>query len=183
MNGTPPSKSSLWAKGATRAAFQENVNLTVITDSEKLFIFYKKLQENTPDGIQAILYTSKAMEKTYRQLVDMLIRADPPVIKAHKVNALTEEKQPCHGFAKGHCKFGDKCRFSHKEVTPPPGSKGSKGSKKKGENDFDFQRFNIDMGDAHGNKVYKFKAANKKEGEKWLNTLREWREYGLLGGL
>jgi Zinc finger C-x8-C-x5-C-x3-H type (and similar) len=94
-------------------------------DSEKLFIFYKKLQENKQDGIQAILYTSKAMEKTYRQLVDMLIRADPPVIKAHKANALTEEKQPCQGFAKGHCKFGDECRFSHKAVTQPPGSKGS----------------------------------------------------------
>lgn len=111
------------------AAFEEavlrvdNVDLTIMIDSEKLFIFYKKLQEYKQDDIRAILYTSKALEKTYRQLVDVLIRADPPVVTAHKLNALTEEKQPCHGFAKGHCKFGDNCRFSHKAVTPPPGGK------------------------------------------------------------
>ena len=82
-----------------------------------------KLQENKQEGIQAIIYTSKAMDTPYRTLVEMLIRADPPVVKHHKINALTDEKQPCHGWAKGHCKFGDKCMFSHAAPITQQGTK------------------------------------------------------------
>ena len=63
------------------------------------------------------------MDTLYRTLVAMLIRADPPVIKNHKINALTDEKLPCHGWAKGHRKFGDNCRFSHAAVITTPVSK------------------------------------------------------------
>eukprot|EP00595_Chromulina_sp_UTEXLB2642_P000739 CAMPEP_0196763202 /NCGR_PEP_ID=MMETSP1095-20130614/3632_1 /TAXON_ID=96789 ORGANISM="Chromulina nebulosa, Strain UTEXLB2642" /NCGR_SAMPLE_ID=MMETSP1095 /ASSEMBLY_ACC=CAM_ASM_000446 /LENGTH=748 /DNA_ID=CAMNT_0042115913 /DNA_START=674 /DNA_END=2920 /DNA_ORIENTATION=+ len=39
-------------------------------------------------------------------------------------------------------------------------------------------RFNIDLGDK--NKVYKFKASSRSEGERWIKTLNEWRDYFLL---
>lgn len=104
------------------AAFEEavlrvdNVNLTSMTDSEKLFIMYKKLRENKQEGIQAILYTAKAASRTYRELIDMLVNADPPVIKAQKLNNLVESKQPCRNFQAGKCTWGKECRFSHKIV-------------------------------------------------------------------
>jgi hypothetical protein len=37
-------------------------------------------------------------------------------------------------------------------------------------------RFDIDVGD----RVFKFKAANDKEGQKWVEGLNEWREYFLM---
>lgn len=40
----------------------------------------------------------------------------------------------------------------------------------------DLSRFNIDMGD----KVYKFKAVNATEGERWMKILNEWKEYFLM---
>ena len=45
----------------------------------------------------------------------------------------------------------------------------------------DAQRFNLDMGDKEGGgKVYKFKAKDTAEGEKWMTVLEDWREYALL---
>ena len=40
----------------------------------------------------------------------------------------------------------------------------------------DYTRFNIDVGD----KVYKFKAPNEKDGQNWIDTLNAWRDYFLL---
>eukprot|EP01038_Epipyxis_sp_PR26KG_P013392 gene13392-17956_t len=40
----------------------------------------------------------------------------------------------------------------------------------------DNSRFNIDTGD----KVFKFKASNDNEGQKWVDGLNQWREYFLL---
>ena len=55
--------------------------------------------------------------------------------------------------------------------------KGKTGSK----NGPDTQRFNLDMGEGEGGgKMYKFKAKDKAEGEKWLAALEDWREYALL---
>ena len=77
---------------------------------------YKKLRENKQEGIQAILYTAKAASRTYRELINMLVNADPPVIKAQKMNNLVESKQPCRNFQAGKCTWGKECRFLHKIV-------------------------------------------------------------------
>ena len=37
-------------------------------------------------------------------------------------------------------------------------------------------RFNIDMGE----KVYKFKAVTATEGERWMKSLNDWKEYFLM---
>lgn len=42
----------------------------------------------------------------------------------------------------------------------------------------DVARFNIDFGE--GEKVYKFKAASASEGERWVKSLNDWRDYFLL---
>ena len=47
----------------------------------------------------------------------------------------------------------------------------------KGTRKEDPSRFNIDMGDG---KVYKFKARGAAEGEEWLKSLSQWRDYFLL---
>ena len=45
----------------------------------------------------------------------------------------------------------------------------------------DAQRFNLDMGDGDGGgRVYKFKAKDTAEGERWMTVLEDWREYALL---
>ena len=109
------------------AAFEEavlrvdNVNLTSMTDSEKLFLLYAKMKENKQDGMQAIVYTARGSDKTYREFIEMLIKADPPTVKAFKMNAIVEDKELCRGFIKGNCKFGTKCKFSH-VVSKTPGS-------------------------------------------------------------
>ena len=113
------------------AAFEEavlrvdNVNLTSMTDVEKLFIIHKKLQDNKQDGMQAILYLARATEKTYRELLDQLMKADPPIIKPHKMNSISEEA--CRNFAKGTCTFGENCKYSHKTSKPEKGGGGKKG--------------------------------------------------------
>ena len=55
--------------------------------------------------------------------------------------------------------------------------------KDKGTPDYDFQRFNIDMGDGGDGKVYKFKAASESEGKVWLKRLQEWKDYAVLADL
>ena len=93
-----------------------------MTDTEKLFLMYAKLKDNKQDGMQAIVYTARGSDKTYRELLDMLIKADPPIIKAHKMNSMTEKsKEPCRGFQKGSCKFGERCKYAH-TVSKTPGS-------------------------------------------------------------
>jgi hypothetical protein len=54
--------------------------------------------------------------------------------------------------------------------------------KEKGKGKVDSQRFNVSMGEGgkEGGKIYKFKAKDKDEGEKWLAALEDWREYALL---
>ena len=47
----------------------------------------------------------------------------------------------------------------------------------------DFSRFNIDMGEEDGGKVYKFKAATADEGKAWLKALQAWRDYAVLDGV
>ena len=125
------------------AAFEEavlrvdNVNLTSMTENEKLFIIIKKFTENKQEGIQAIIYTCKATKKTYRELLEMLILADPPVIKSQKLNALTDDSNICRNFLNGNCTYGDRCKYSHKPQAPPgtkPTDKkqGDKGDRFKG---------------------------------------------------
>jgi hypothetical protein len=41
----------------------------------------------------------------------------------------------------------------------------------------DLARFNIDMGEG---KVYKFRASSASEGEAWVNSINEWKDYFLL---
>ena len=108
------------------AAFEEavtrvnNVNLTCMTESEKLYLLTRKLKGNKQEGMESILYTSKGNSKGYRELVDQLIRADPPTIKAFKMNAITEENV-CRNFLKGSCTFGERCKYSHKTSQAPGG--------------------------------------------------------------
>lgn len=52
--------------------------------------------------------------------------------------------------------------------------------KDRGRGKKDPQRFNVSMGDGEKGKVYKFKAKDKAEGEKWLAALEDWRDYALL---
>jgi hypothetical protein len=40
----------------------------------------------------------------------------------------------------------------------------------------DYARFNVDIGD----KVYKLRASNAAEGQKWVDGLNLWRDYFLL---
>ncbi len=40
----------------------------------------------------------------------------------------------------------------------------------------DYSRFNIDIGE----KVYKFKAVNETEGQKWIDGLNAWKDYFLM---
>jgi len=42
----------------------------------------------------------------------------------------------------------------------------------------DASRFNIHFGE--GEKVYKFRAASASEGERWVKSLNDWRDYFLL---
>ena len=108
------------------AAFDEavtrvnNVNLTCMTESEKLYLLTRKLKGNKQEGIEAILYTPRGNSKGYRELVDQLIRADPPTIKAFKIYAITEENV-CRNFLKGSCTFGERCKYSHKTSKAPGG--------------------------------------------------------------
>ena len=74
----------------------------------------------TTEGMEAILYTSRGNSKGYRELVDQLIRADPPTIKAFKMNAITEENV-CRNFLKGSCTFCEPCKYSHKTSKAPGG--------------------------------------------------------------
>ena len=106
------------------AAFEEailrvnNVNLTVMTESEKLYLIYKKLKDNKQEGMSAILYTAKATSKDYRQLVDMLYLADCPTVKNIKINALIEDNV-CRNYLKGACTYGDRCKYSHSTSKAP----------------------------------------------------------------
>jgi hypothetical protein len=50
-----------------------------------------------------------------------------------------------------------------------PYEKGTKGQ-------VDYSRFNVDGGD----KVYKFRAPNEQEGQRWIEGLNAWREYFLM---
>ena len=50
--------------------------------------------------------------------------------------------------------------------------KGGGKEEKKAKADLDFSRFNIDMGEEDGGKVYKFKAATADEGKAWLKALQ-----------
>ena len=93
------------------AAFEEavtrvkNLNLTCMTESEKLYLLTRKLKGNKQEGMEAILYTSRGHSQGYRELVDQLIRADPPTIKAFKMNVITE-KYVCRNFLKGMLSYG-----------------------------------------------------------------------------
>jgi hypothetical protein len=60
---------------------------------------------------------------------------------------------------------------------------GDKKKKKAAKADLDFSRFNIDMGEEDGGKVYKFKAATADEGKAWLKALQAWRDYAVLDGV
>lgn len=40
----------------------------------------------------------------------------------------------------------------------------------------DYSRFNVDAGD----KVYKFRAPNAIDGQRWIEGLNSWRDYFLL---
>jgi len=40
----------------------------------------------------------------------------------------------------------------------------------------DYSRFNVDIGE----KVYKFKAVNEAEGQKWIDGLNAWKDYFLM---
>ena len=108
------------------AAFEEavtrvnNVNLTCMTESEKLYLLTRKLKGNKQEGMEAILYTSRGNSKGYHELVDQLIRADSPTIKAFKMNAITD-KNVCRNFLKGSCTFGERCKYSQKTSKAPGG--------------------------------------------------------------
>ena len=62
-----------------------------MTESEKLYLLTSKLKWNKQEGMVTILYTSRGNSKGYCELVDQLIRADPPTIKAFKMNVISEE--------------------------------------------------------------------------------------------
>ena len=91
-------------------------------ESEKLYLLTRKLKWNKQEGMEAMLDTSRGNSKGYRELIDQLIWADPPTIKAFKIlSECNHWENVCSNFLKGSCAFGERCKYSHKTSKAPGG--------------------------------------------------------------
>ena len=100
----------------------------------KMAFFTCNFQFDKRPAVEACLANISFVNGTYGQAYQAVLRLVQNIVvgstdSRHHMKALTPptplsstKNEPCRGFAAGRCRFGDKCKYSHKTgpTAPPP---------------------------------------------------------------
>jgi hypothetical protein len=95
----------------------------ILSERQKMDLLSVHIYKDPRQIIVSALLTARSLNKTYEQakqeIIDTCNDLPPGIatIKLANMNVVQDGKdqkiQYCHGFAKGTCRFGDKCRYKH----------------------------------------------------------------------